>query len=90
MNFFRKIVREEGFSTVGGHIFPVLQIPETNMYPTGNIGRNDENGALIDEGGIFASNGQVTYKYKGGKMGVFRSLTEYVHESGISLGESQL
>lgn len=90
INFFRKIVREEGFSTVGGHIFPVLQIPETNMYPTGNLGRNDKNGMLVNEGGIFASNGQATYEYKDGKKGVFRSLTEYVYKAGISLGESQL
>lgn len=90
MNFFRKIVREEGFDTVGGHIFPVLQIPEAGIYPTGNIGRNDVNGMLIDEGGIFVSNGQVTYVYKDGKKGVFRSLTEYVSKAGVSLGESQL
>jgi len=90
VNFFRKIVREEGLATVGGHIFPVLQRPETNMYPTGNFGRKDKNGVIIDEGGIFASNGQVTYEYKDGKKGVFRSLTEYVSKAGVSLGESQL
>lgn len=90
MNFFRRIVQENGFDTVGGHIFPVLQIPEINMYPTGNIGRNDKTGKLVTEGGIFASNGQVMYEYQDGKKGVFRSLTEYVYHSGISLGESQI
>lgn len=75
MNFVRRVIRENNFRTVGGHIFPLLQTPHQAIFPTGDLARF-ENGRLVKAGSFYAEKGEIMYKLENGESGKYRHLEE--------------
>jgi hypothetical protein len=84
-NFVRRVIRENNFRTVGGHIFPLLQTPHQAIFPTGDLARF-KNGRLVKAGSFYVKERKIMYKLEGGESGEYRYLgemsKEYLKEKG--------
>lgn len=89
MNFVRRVVRENNFPSVGGHIFPILQTPVGAIYPTGDIA-TFKNRAIVMSGSFYVENGTLMYVLEDGTKGKYRHLEELSNKYLIKDKEEML
>lgn len=86
INCVRRILRENNFSSVGGHIYPLLQLPELASFPTGDIATIND-GQIVRLGSFYVEEGVQMYELENGTRGRYRHLEEltrkYARESNI-------
>ncbi len=75
INFVRRVIRENNFSSVGGHIFPLLQTPFSAYFPTGDIG-TIKKGKIVKAGCFYAENNKIMYELEDGTKGEYRHLQD--------------
>jgi hypothetical protein len=88
INFVRRVVRENNFKTVGGHIFPLLQTPHQAIFPAGDLARF-ESGCLVKAGRFDVEEGKVMYKLESGESGEYRFLGDMAKKYLKKEGETE-
>lgn len=75
INFVRGIIRENNFSSVGGHVFPLVQTPVMPIFVTGDIGTFRQ-GQIVKVGSFYVENNAQMYELEDGTKGEYRHLEE--------------
>ncbi len=75
INLVRRILRENSFPSVGGHIYPLLQLPEVACFPTGDI-VTINNGQIVRLGSFHVEDDAQMYELEDGARGRYRHLED--------------
>lgn len=75
INCVRRILRENNFPSVGGHIYTLLQLPELASFPTGDIA-TIRDGQIVRLGSFYVENGVQMYELEDGTRGKYRHLED--------------
>lgn len=75
MTFVNKVIKENSFASVGGHIITITQFPVGATLPTGDIAIIQD-GIPVMLGGVYVRDNKLKFKSKDGQIGEYRYLED--------------
>ncbi len=90
INFVNGTARENNFTSVGGHVIPILQSFDTGViFLTGDLAQI-KNGQIVKTGSLYVEDGKICYELPNGQKGVYNKVESLLEPTRMKLFNTTL